>query len=189
MLFKKTYLLKFYFNYVFYMRFSNIRFQTYNNNIKNSYISNIQHSCKCNFVLYYDFFYLINSYSGFYSILYNFSAFFFSQITTSFKNGYIFSQLLKLQGLYKYYIYINYMCFYIYKFYSFLPLSVSSLPKKKKNYTVLKSPHKDKKSREQFLLQVTSKLLCYPSFLFVHNSFFSLVSENLLVKNNIHLNK
>jgi ribosomal protein S10 len=46
-----------------------------------------------------------------------------------------------------------------------------SAPKKYKTFTVLKSPHSDKKSREQFHLIAYKQKIKYPIFLSIGNSF------------------
>lgn len=54
---------------------------------------------------------------------------------------------------------------------SILKYSSTNVPKKYKTFTVLKSPHTDKKSREQFHLIEYKKILKYPTFLSLSNSF------------------
>ena len=59
---------------------------------------------------------------------------------------------------------LNLVALYIYnlsKIYA-IPVSFSSLPKKIRKFTVLRSPHIDKKSREQFEIRVYSMLFEIP---------------------------
>ena len=91
--------------------------------------------------------------------------------------------------LYKMYIFILYMWLYSLKFLNFYSISTSSLPTKRKLLTVLRSPHKDKKSREQFKISKLKKNFIYPSF--INNKyFFSFFSnETILIKNDIFIIK
>ena len=71
-------------------------------------------------------------------------------------------------------------------------ISVVNLPAKKKQYTVLRSPHIDKKSREQFILKKQKKKIIlhfdknsiYSIFLFfLKNSQFSGVEIEIIAQN------
>jgi len=70
-------------------------------------------------------------------------------------------------------------------------LNVSHMPNKQSIITVLRSPHKDKTSREQFKITKLKKNFNYPSFLNTKNNlmFFNFSNETLLVKRIIRLKK
>jgi hypothetical protein len=65
----------------------------------------------------------------------------------------------KFVNILKRYAYI-YTIFYCYWRHGF-----ASLPKKREQYTLLRSPHTDKKSREQFKFEYRRKLKTFPSFI------------------------
>lgn len=54
-------------------------------------------------------------------------------------------------------------------------------------FVVLRSPHKDKKSREKFQLIRIGKSITLPSFVYDHLLFNSLSNESVLCKSNISL--
>lgn len=67
--------------------------------------------------------------------------------------------------------------------FNFFNLNISNIPSKQKMFTVLRSPHKDKKSREQFKINKIKKNFLYPSFLNNNLLFFNFVNETILIKN------
>ena len=87
---------------------------------------------------------------------------------------------------YKKYTFFLYLWLYSIKVVYFCSFNVSHLPTKKKKFVVLRSPHKDKKSRELFEWRRLKKTLVIPSF--VYDSFFfkSFYKDSLLLKFNIH---
>lgn len=103
----------------------------------------------------------------------------------------IFKDMNNFVFLYKEYTFILYIWLYSLKLLHFYKLNISSIPSKKSLYTVLRSPHKDKKSREQFKISKIKKSFFYPSFLNCYNNllFKNFVNETILIKHIITLNK
>lgn len=60
--------------------------------------------------------------------------------------------------------------------------SVISLPKKKMVHTVLRSPHTDKRSREQFKRIDYHYLITYPSFIFFNPYYFYNIIDNSITQ-------
>lgn len=90
---------------------------------------------------------------------------------------------------YKNYMFFLYIWLYSLKCFYFYSLNCSHLPIKKHFFVILRSPHKDKKSREKFKIKKLKKNLLIPSFL-VNPFFFStLINESILTKWNIHVKK
>lgn len=89
--------------------------------------------------------------------------------------------------LYREYIFICFLWIYSIKLVFFFKLSIVSMPNKKKIYTVLRSPHKDKKSREKFQLTKIKKAFSYPSFLHsnLNLSFINSFNEQVLISHHI----
>lgn len=105
----------------------------------------------------------------------------------------IFYYKKKLNNLFFIYnLIINYfgLCIKLLSFMHFFKCNYTSLPKKISRYTVLKSPHIDKRSREQFQLIQYKKLLKIPFFFISTNNFFfnqcTLVNQNLNFVLNSH---
>ena len=74
-----------------------------------------------------------------------------------------------------YLLYFNYIITYIYYFFFFTffflkRFGIASLPTSISKFTVLRSPHVDKKSREQFELRVHKRVLRFP---YIYSTFFT----------------
>jgi len=143
---KKSLYLRLFFNYnifIFIVKFK--PFISYNSyyffisSLYNNYFFFIDKYFSFNFFSFsYDLYNLVN-YSSFYNIyMYNNNDLFF-----------IFNYNYFLY-LYKIYIFFIFIWLYSLKYLNFYRIGSVSLPSKKKMLTVLRSPHKDKKSREQF---------------------------------------
>lgn len=91
--------------------------------------------------------------------------------------------------LYKNYIFFVYIWLYSVKFFYFFSLNWSSLPTKQNYFIVLRSPHKDKKSREKFRLKKIRKNIILPSFIYDNFFFNSLSNDSFLLKCFINLKK
>jgi len=104
---------------------------------------------------------------------------------------FVFKDLRKFTFLYKEYVFILYIWLYSIKLLHFYKLNISSVPNKKSLYTVLRSPHKDKKSREQFKISKIKKTFFYPSFLNCNKNllFKNFVNETILIKHIVTINK
>lgn len=96
---------------------------------------------------------------------------------------YYLIDIKKIYNLYIKYIFIIYIWLYSIKLLNFYLINISSIPSKKSLYTVLRSPHKDKKSREQFKIRKLKKNFYYPSFLSNNILFSNYVNETILIKN------
>jgi len=91
----------------------------------------------------------------------------------------LFTNCLHYYSIYS--SYSNYIFFYICYFsilifFSRLKKGVVSLPTSIKKYTVLRSPHTDKKSREQFEIRSHKRLFYFPSLFstfYVHTCYLS----------------
>lgn len=116
----------------------------------------------------------------------------FNKIIKINNNAYfLFKDLNNFILLYRDYVFILYLWLYSIKLLNFYKLNISSIPSKKSLYTVLRSPHKDKKSREQFKISKIKKSFFYPSFLNCNNNllFKNFVNETILIKHIITINK
>ena len=83
---------------------------------------------------------------------------------------------------FKNFIFFLYIWLYSVKFFYFFSLHISSLPIKKHTFVVLRSPHKDKKSREKYKIKKLRKGLLIPSFIY-NPYFFSLINnDSFLIK-------
>lgn len=105
-------------------------------------------------------------------------------------NNVIIRRLNNLLITYKNYIFIIYIWLYSLKFLKYYKLTYSNSKTLRSRYTVLRSPHKDKKSREQFKINKIKKHIMLPTFICknVHVIFGSLVNETVLVKRFINKN-
>lgn len=123
---------------------------------------------------------LVNVYSHSYKHYLNTYKYFISLLNASSRRYSVFemSNSLRSKNLNYYeYIYYIYILNFFFLYSNFLELSILkygfvNMPKKYKTFTVLKSPHTDKKSREQFHLIEYKKILKYPIFISLNNSFF-----------------
>ena len=91
--------------------------------------------------------------------------------------------------LYKTFIFINYIWLYSIKFLNFYNLNISSLPTKKKIFTVLRSPHKDKKAREKFKINKIKKIISFPSFIGNNLFFIDILNEAVSIKYKVTISK
>lgn len=100
------------------------------------------------------------------------------------------ANLNNLLQTYNNYIYLLYVWLYSLKFLRHYKLGSSSSITKKKKYTVLRSPHKDKKSRERFKLSKLKQHVSIPTFLCKHlgTVFGGLVNETVMVKMHMSIN-
>ena len=90
---------------------------------------------------------------------------------------------------YKNYIFYIYIWLYSIKVFNFFHFNVSHLPTQKRYFVILRSPHKDKKSREKFKMKKLKKNILLPSFSY-SPFFFNLFStDSILIKCETHLNK
>jgi len=74
-------------------------------------------------------------------------------------------------NIYGIFIGYHYISLELYKFSIFYKKGISSLPNKISKYTVLRSPHTDKKSREQFCMRTRRKVYMFPTLLTDYYSF------------------
>ncbi len=112
-------------------------------------------------------------------------------IYTNMNLSLFFKETNKFCFLYKEYSFIIYIWLYSIKLLHFYKINISSIPSKKSLYTVLRSPHKDKKAREQFKISKLKKSFFYPSFLNSNNNllFQNFVNETILIKHIITISK
>jgi hypothetical protein len=94
-----------------------------------------------------------------------------------------------LYFLFKTYVFIVFLWLYSIKFFNFFNLNISSIPIKKKIFTVLRSPHKDKKAREKFKINKIKKTLLLPSFLGNNLFFIYFLNESISIQNEVSINK
>lgn len=105
-------------------------------------------------------------------LFYSSGVFFFSvfdivAIYSAFFLHSIFSVVICLQilSVNTFFFFISFFAHCLLFFFS-VSINFASLPNKVVKFTVLKSPHTDKKSREQFELKTYKKVLSYPYFFF-----------------------
>ena len=167
------------------------------------------------FIFYYKsiLFFLYTKFNFFVNIISKYYSFLFLDFIFSFKN-YIFNflnfkrvylkiifqtKLLKSTPFifninnfyvnYKNYIFYIYIWLYSIKVFNFFHFNVSHLPTQKRYFVILRSPHKDKKSREKFKMKKLKKNILLPSFSY-SPFFFNLFStDSILIKCDTHLNK
>jgi len=154
---------------------------------------------------------IFNLFSFFFNVIYNNcylytflrkSIYTFSLKTIAYYNYYkyvfifstsnlVINSLNYLFTIYKTYILFIYIWLYSLKFLNFYVINYASIPNKKSIYTVLRSPHKDKKSREKFKINKIKKNISYPSFFNTHSNllFHNFVNETILIKNSINILK
>jgi len=110
--------------------------------------------------------------------------------TSTVKKNYVIRRLNNILITYKNYIFIIYIWLYSLKFLKFYKLTYSNSKTLRSRYTVLRSPHKDKKSRERFKINKIKKNILLPTFICnnVHVIFGSLVNETVLIKRLINKN-
>lgn len=94
-----------------------------------------------------------------------------------------------LYFLFKTYVFIVFLWLYCIKFFNFFNLNISSIPMKKKIFTVLRSPHKDKKAREKFKINKIKKTLILPSFIGNNLFFIYFMNESISIQNEVSINK
>lgn len=158
------------------------------------------------FFLYNKFNFFFNIFSKYYSVIsLNFSVF-FEKYTFNFLN--LKKEYLKilLQNKqfkstafilninsffinYKNYIFYIYIWLYSIKVFNFFHFNVSHLPTQRRSFVILRSPHKDKKSREKFKMKKLKKNILLPSFSYSNFFFYLLSTDSILIKCDKHINK
>lgn len=90
---------------------------------------------------------------------------------------------------YKNYIFFIYIWVYSIKLFYFYSFNCSYLPTKKHFFILLRSPHKDKKSREKFKIKKLRRNLLLPSFITNPFLYSTIINEAILIKWSIHIKK
>jgi Ribosomal protein S10p/S20e len=86
-----------------------------------------------------------------------------------------------------YYYMLSYFLFFNFLiFFNFKNKGVVSLPTQRSRYTVLRSPHIDKKSREQFELKRYVRLFQYPSVFYEYYNYLLLYHYDSFLCSNLH---
>lgn len=136
-----------------------------NNNIKsNGVFIDLNSICK-DYLFFFSLFDLNSTFyfSTFYLTYFNYSNLY--DICAIYNTKLMYIYILNVLSFYFFFFYISFFSCNLLFFFS-LSINFASLPNKLVKFTVLKSPHTDKKSREQFELKTYKKVLSYPYFFF-----------------------
>ena len=90
---------------------------------------------------------------------------------------------------FKKYIFFLFIWLCSVKFFYFFSFNFSHLPTKKHTFVVLRSPHKDKKSREKFTIRKIRKALLIPSFIYDNYFFSTFSNDSFLIKLDVSVKK
>jgi hypothetical protein len=167
------------------------------------------------FIFYYKsiLFFLYNKFKFFFNIFFKYYSFLFFNFSVCYQD-YIFNFLnLKDKDLkiifkinkfntniiilninnfyinYKNYIFYIYIWLYSIKVFNFFHFNASHLPTQKRYFVLLRSPHKDKKSREKFKMKKLKKNILLPSFSYSKFFFNFFSTDSILLKCDTHINK
>lgn len=91
--------------------------------------------------------------------------------------------------LYKTFLFIIYIWLYSLKYFNFYKLNVGTIPISDKKFTVLRSPHKDKKAREKFKIHKIKKTMSFPSFISNDVFFSNILNETISIQYQINVKK
>lgn len=184
-LFKKTYFIKFLFFYEWLKTCMSQLNDTFNN-ITFSYSSTL-YIMYINNTTKYSVYFLSHL---FFSYNYN-ELIFFNNISNIpiFKLLNINFFFHRFLNLYMNYNYAIYLWLYGIKLTRITFLNCSSLPTKKSIMVVLRSPHKDKKSREKFKITKLTMNLRIPTFLYEKHFLYPFSNDSCLIKCLINLKK
>ena len=96
-----------------------------------------------------------------------------------------FSNILSTLNSYKTFYNIYFLYIRFFKINKSIKFGLASLPKKVSTFTVLRSPHIDKRSREQFRLTKYKKVLHFP--IFFNSSNLYILKKSFLFKHGVSI--
>jgi hypothetical protein len=112
--------------------------------------------CDFNMLLHFILFFRVCCYTQYSRIMYCLLDFFF----------FYYSSVMLLYNTYASFLFCYSFSIYFFTFSTFYKKGIVSLPTHVQKYTVLRSPHTDKKSREQFERRTHRKVYVFPAILY-----------------------
>lgn len=86
-------------------------------------------------------------------------------------------------------LFVQYLIFFKIRLNKVYRPNMCHIPRKKHMFVVLRSPHKDKKAREKFIIQRLRKTIIVPTMLFDYNLYNSMLRDTMLLKFKSIINK